>query len=64
MRDDGERFGKGREVVMCCGKEDNGVVDGREMLMDFVRGAMGDKTMLIRSSMTSMSNSSVEGELD
>jgi hypothetical protein len=39
-------------------------VDGREMLMDFVRGAMGDKTMLIRSSMMSMSNSSVEGELE
>jgi hypothetical protein len=60
MRDVGGRSGKGREVVMWSGKEDNGVVDGRLMLMDFVRGAMGDNTMLIRSSMVYNLKSSVE----
>jgi hypothetical protein len=51
MRDVGERFGKGREVAMCCGNEDIGVDDGREMLRDLVRGAMGDNTMFMRSAM-------------
>jgi hypothetical protein len=50
MSCEGERFGKVRQVVICCGRLEKGVLRGRDMFKDFVSRAIGLMIILTRLS--------------
>ena len=54
MSCEGERFGKARRVVICCGRLERGVLRGSDMFKDFVSGAIGLMIILTRLSIVTV----------